>query len=452
MKFNIKNKFTGALTLLMVVLMADSCKKGIFNDDINTNPAQLANPTPTLLLPGVISSTGFVWGGDASRFASLFMQQTTGIANQANSYSNYAVGTGDVDNMWTNLYGGTGGVMTNANQLITIAAKNNQLHYEAIGKIMMANALGLTTDMWGDVPYSQAFKGLANVDPTYDSQQSIYTSLDGLLNDAIAALGKTETTVQPGSDDLIYKGDLTKWVATAYALKAKFYLHLGKVDASNYGKAITAANTAIADGFNSAKSNFIVPFLGASSTSQGPWYQFNDQRGDIGFTGYIYDIMKAAGDPRETSAVYGDGGGSLGDLYGSQSSPVDLLTYDELLFIQAEAYFQTGDKQNAANAYNAAVVANLQRTVGNADYAAIVAKTVGNITLTDIMTQKYIALFLDPEVWTDWRRTGLPALTPNPQGNGGIPRSLLYPVSEVQNNTNTPANTTLAKRVYWDKQ
>ena len=450
MKFNIKNKIAATAALLVIMLGADSCKKGIFYEGINTNPAQLTSPSPTLLLPTVITSTGYVWDGDASRFASLFIQYVTGAANQANAFGAYAVGIGDDDGLWVNLYGGTGGVMTNANQLINLANAAGDMHYAGIGEVLMANALGLTTDFWGDVPYSQAFKGAANINPAYDSQQQIYTTLDGLLSDAITKLGATDAGAQPGTDDLIYGGNLKNWIATAYALKAKFYLHLGKVDAGNYTKAIAAAKSAIAAGF-STSTNFAVPFLGASTTSQSPWYQFNSQRGDIAFTGYIYNIMKTAGDPRETSAVYGDGSGALGDLYGSPDSPVELLTYDELLFVESEAYFQTGDKANAALTYNAAVTANLSRTVGSTTYAAKVARTTANITLTDIMTQKYIADFLEPETWTDYRRTALPALVPNPVGNGVIPRSLLYPLSEVINNTSTPPNTTLARKVYWDK-
>lgn len=455
MKFSIKNNITRTLALLAVVLTADSCKKGVFYDGINTNQAQLQNPTPKLMLPGIITATGYEWGGDASRYTSLFMQEVTGAANQSKSYGNYVVGTGDVDQMWTNLYGGTGGIMANDNELIKLAVANKQLHYQAIGKILMANALGLTTDMWGDVPYSDAFGGFNNVMPAYDKQQDIYTSIDKLLDDAITEIATPEVSAniaQPGSDDVIYNGDLTKWTAAAHALKAKFYLHLGKVDAANYTKAITEANAAITAGFSSNSANFAVPFVGASSTSQSPWFEFNDQRADIDFSGYIYDIMAAANDPRESSAAYGAGDGSLGDLYGSPNSTINLLTYEQLLFIQSEAYFQTGDKNNAALTYNAAVTASLQRTVGNASYAATVAKTAANITLNDIMTQKYIASYLDPEVWTDYRRTGYPAITPNPTGNGGaIPRSLLYPISEVINNKNTPANTTLARRVYWDK-
>jgi hypothetical protein len=83
-----------------------------------------------------------------------------------------------------------------------------------------------------------------------------------------------------------------------------------------------------------------------------------------------------------------------------------------------------------------------------------VAKTSATITLKDIMVQKYIALFLHPETWTDWRRTGYPALTA-PANNalgGALPRSVYYPSSEVRYNKNTPANTTLTRRVWWDAE
>lgn len=444
----IKNKFTMSALLLLVMLTVDSCKKGYFYPGINSDPRQLANPTPTLLLPTVIAYTSYEWFGDASRFASIFTNQTTGTGNQTHLYAVYEVTPSDVDNLWT--FGLYGKIMTNANQLISIAAASGEQHYEALGKILMANALGQATDYWGDVPYSEAFKGALNISPKYDAQKDIYADIDGLLSDAITELGASETTAQPGADDLLYGGDLTKWKAYAYSLKAKFYLHLGKIDAGNYAKALTAA----ASGFESADQDAIfAAFSGPSSTTQSPWFQENDQRaGDFTFTGYVYDLMAAAKDPRESAAAFGDGKGTLGALYGSQGSPVPLMTYDELQFVKAEAAFQSGDKASAATAYNAAVTANLNRTVGSTAYATTVAKTAATITLNDIMTQKYIGEFLSPEVWTDWRRTGLPALTPNPNGTlgGQIPRSFLYPISEVNLNKNTPANTSMTRRVYWD--
>jgi hypothetical protein len=60
------------------------------------------------------------------------------------------------------------------------------------------------------------------------------------------------------------------------------------------------------------------------------------------------------------------------------------------------------------------------------------------VTLADIMTEKYIALFQNIEVWNDWKRTCLPALTPAQGTVGGIPARLLYAQSERNTNPNVP--------------
>ncbi|MEJ5962260.1 SusD/RagB family nutrient-binding outer membrane lipoprotein [Pedobacter immunditicola] len=441
-------KIAGRWYMLLIGLMlVPSCKKDYFYDDINVDPSELQDPAPSSLVPGIILSTGYNWGGDASRFSSIFMQQVTGAANQSVLANNYAVSSDDVDNMWTaGLYGG--GIMNNANALINIATRENQLHYAALGQVMMAFNLGLATDVWGDVPYTQAFKGIENTQPTYDTQEQIYASIDQLLTSAITSLGtEEESPFQPGSEDLLFGGDLEQWLRFAHSLRAKFFLHLAKRDRANYDRALTEAALGFLPGENAE-----VRFAGTSVTSENPWYQFNTQRADIGFTGNIYDMMAAASDPR--LAVYSDGAEGLGTLYGSNNSSVFLMSYDELKFIEAECHLQksASDAGAAATAYNEGVRANLSRTISNESYAATIAKTGANITLADVMTQKYIALFLSPEVWTDWRRTGYPTLVA-PEGSslgGELPRSLPYPSGEQRYNVNAPRNTSLLRRVWWD--
>jgi hypothetical protein len=342
--------------------------------------------------------------------------------------------------------------MTNVDTLIKIAVSKGQLHYAALGKILMANDLGEVTDYWGDVPYTEAFQGLNNPQPVYNSQQQIYDTLQSLLDQAITALSTDDgSAFQPGdADDLLFDGDLDLWIKFAHSLKAKFYLHLIKVDNTALAKAVAE----ISSGFAAGEGAFI-KFVGSSAaTTQAPWFQFNDQRADITFDGYMNDLLYNSGDPRY--GVYFDTSDStlLGTLYGSRNSPVYFMSYDELKFIEAEAAFRSADKVTAASAYNEAVSANLLRTVNSTTYLATVAKTSATITLKDIMVQKYIALFLHPETWTDWRRTGYPALTA-PANNalgGALPRSVYYPSSEVRYNKNTPANTTLTRRVWWDAE
>lgn len=438
------------LPLMILLVLSQGCRKDYFYNGINDDPSQLKNPTASSLLPGVILQSAYTWGGDASRFPAIFMQQVTGDANQSASADLYNITPDDVDNMW---YAGFyGAIMTNIDTLITVATAAGQLHYAAVGKIMMANDLGQVSDFWGDVPYTEAFQGLQNTQPKYDNQQAIYARLQTLLDEAITDLGKDDgAEFQPnGNDDILFQGDLDMWIKFAHALKAKFYLHTVKVDATAQAKALAQ----LALGFEDGEAAF-VKFVGSSATTtQAPWYQFNTQRADIIFTGYLNDLMSDAEDPRYD--VYFDPGdpSALGELYGSANSPVYFLSYDEQKFMEAELQFRAANPTAAAAAYNEAVRANLQRTIADASYLPTVAKTPANITLRDIIVQKYIALFLSPEVWTDWRRTGFPQLTA-PDGNvlgGALPRSLFYPSSEVRYNTNTPANTRLTRRVWWDAQ
>ncbi|WP_353902726.1 SusD/RagB family nutrient-binding outer membrane lipoprotein [Pedobacter sp.] len=428
------------LVFALIAMAVSSCKKGFLNEDLNKDPAQLQNPVPSGLLPGIIQSTGYLMGGDASRFPAIFMQQATGVGNQSIVANNYGVSAGDVDNMWSS---GFYSIMANTDAMIKLAKQQNQPFYTAVGQIMLAYNMGVTTDMWGDVPYSEAFAGKANMQPKYDSQQSIYTALDQILSEAITNLGTQQS--ESRKDDLMFNGNVALWSRFAHSLKARFYLHLSKKDPSNFVKALTEVPLGFQPGESGA-----VTFSGTGVPTQNPWFQFNQQRKDIAFTGTIFDFLKNANDPR--LAVYQDGQ-ALGALYGSANSPVYLMSYDELKFIEAEADFQ-GDKSAAATAYNAAVAANLTRTVKSAAYAGTVAKTAADITLKDIITQKYFALFLNPEVWTDYRRTGFPALTaPAASSLGGaLPRSFLYPISEQRYNPNAPKNTSLLRRVGWDVQ
>jgi starch-binding outer membrane protein, SusD/RagB family len=100
-----------------------------------------------------------------------------------------------------------------------------------------------------------------------------------------------------------------------------------------------------------------------------------------------------------------------------------IITYDENQLIIAEAAFQTNDKATATTALNA-VRARYNKPA------------IANPTLTDIMTEKYILLFQNPEAWNDYKRTCLPVLKPA-RGKTRIPGRLFYGATEEQTNPNT---------------
>jgi hypothetical protein len=117
---------------------------------------------------------------------------------------------------------------------IAIASPGSYDAYNAVANIMMAYSLQLTTDMFGDIPYDQAFLGSENFKPGYETQEQIYADIQQLLSDAIAVLGDAtligDDVSLPGPDDYVYSGDLEAWIAFAHALKARCYLHVVEVD------------------------------------------------------------------------------------------------------------------------------------------------------------------------------------------------------------------------------
>ena len=117
-------------------------------------------------------------------------------------------------------------------------------------------------------------------------------------------------------------------------------------------------------------------------------------------------------------------------------------------------------KAEAAIAFNEAVKFNVRRATGldtfKLFYDAVASETDATISLEKVMTQKYIAMFTQIEAWADWRRTGFPTLTANPNSvlptKGAIPRRYVTVQDERQYNNNAPLVSDVLARVWWDKQ
>ncbi len=449
-----KNKIIYLLLLVLVTGTMSSCKKYFLDKngkDINIDPNNPSDVTPGVLLASAQGHLAYAQGGDISRYTSIFTQQVAGVSRQAAVYNGYTVTEQDVSNVWTlNLYGGP---MEDLKILIDKSVEKKYRRYEGIGKVMMAYSLGLTTDLWGDVPYTEAFLGNDNLNPKYDTQASIYTNLQKMLDEAIVALNDPNPgAVTPnGTTDLMFGGSATSWIHFANALKARYYLHLSKVDPANYTNIINLLTAQAGNMMQDNSDDAGFAFAGGA-TSANPWFQFYDQRGDIIVAGVMADYMTSHDDSTVRWPFYTDQNDGYMGTYGQATSTVPFMTYEEQKFIEAEAKFKTGDLAGAATAYNDAVGANVAKVTGAAAPAAMVSDSATSISMDKIMMQKYIALFTNPEAWTDIRRTGIPAIAP-PAGAvlTAMPRSFLYPESEQLYNTSAPKNTTMLRKVWWDK-
>jgi hypothetical protein len=377
----------------------------------------------------------------------------------------------DMDGDWYNFYTQ---VMNNLVLLNKKAEADGNANYAAISKILLAYTLGSATDVWGDVPFSKGFQGIANVTPTYDSQESVYGQIQTLLDNAIADIAKNSTTV-PSGDDFYYTGDMGKWKKAAYTLKARYYMHLTKAPGHTAAAQAQLALTALQNGMASNDDDMKMPFAGGAG-AENPWQQNFLPGSTLVLASTFVDGFEARKDPRKskmvapaietglyTGRVIGsDDIGSLesyslgGTFYASTSSNNYIVTYSEALFLKAEATFIISGATAAQPVYMLAVKSHMSK-LGIADAVADNYLTSrGTLTSANamklIIEEKVVANFLSMENYTDWRRTGFPALTKVKNALSDIPRRVLYPQSEMTSNPQPQQNAKLTDRVWWDAQ
>ena len=445
-------KFLITAPAVSMIFLLGSCNSDFFTE-VNTNPNSPDSVLPASLLSTVEGSIGYSQGGEYSRFSSMFTQQTLGAARQAEGWYNYIFTTQDFDTHWGNMYTQC---MENNYLLIQMADEKGYHQYGGIAKILLAYSLQLVVDAWGDVPYTDAFQGLENLHPAFDNGSSVYESLNQLLDEAIDDLNQPVTeSLLPGPDDFMYGGDASQWIKFAHAIKARLAIHESKTNAT---KALEALDE-IAQSFVGNEDNAQL-FFGTTSTNAGPWNQFNTQRGDISFsTSTLAGEMSARNDPRYSILIddAGDPDGlGLAAYYGSPNSPVEFITFDELNFIKAEAILRTsGNIEDAQAAYRDGITANMQKLgVAQGDIDAYLAANGtlpgdANEAISQVAFQAWFALYLNPEAWTTYRRTGSPQLVA--VDGTQVPRRLLYPQTEYSyNGENVPPSTLYTPRIFWD--
>jgi hypothetical protein len=311
-----------------------------------------------------------------------------------------------------------------------------------VAKVLEAWFIGTAADVWGDIPYSQAADSNFPT-PVLDPQAEVYAALQTTLDAAIASLNATNPGAgPPGLEDLVYEGDLAKWTALAYTLKARNYLHTAeRLGAPAYAAALAAAANGITD-----PSGDYLAYHSSASTESNLYFQFTNQWTDYLSAGKVLvDLLRSTDDPRlsEYFAPNTDGnfvGADPGQevevnpstLSATRLDPAfrqPLATWAENQLIIAEAALQSGDAATARTSLNA--------VRADAGLAPVGGGVSGTALLQAIMTEKYIRLFQSPETWSDYRRTCLPALQPAP-GAPFIPARFVYPLSERNANTSIP--------------
>jgi len=418
-----------------------------FGEDANVDPDNPTSATVNVLLPQIQGRLSYVYGGDFTRYLGINTQQVDGIGRQFAVIGQYGIQPNDVDAAWRNTYAGS----INSNQVMkNLSIESGATHYQGAALVLEAFAMMNATDFWGDIPYSDAFKFGENggvYAPGIDSQQAIYETIFANLATAKTLFAGDDGGVPMGADDLIYGGDAAKWGQFASALMARGRLHLSNVESGSYDAVLTA----LAGGFTSSadQANFT---YGTAATENAPWFQYIEDRDDCEVGAFYLSLMESLNDPR--AATYGAEHNDAHPIF-ITNQVVPYISYSEQEFIRAEALMGTNSADDAFDAFSRAVQASMVEAQTGLDSTAIagyITDTYGSsITMEDIMIQKYISMNTSPEAFNDWRRTGIPELTPIT--GSAIPRRLPYSEAEQFANPNipTPGQITIFDRVWWDQ-
>ncbi|MBI9065736.1 MAG: SusD/RagB family nutrient-binding outer membrane lipoprotein [Salinivirgaceae bacterium] len=342
-----------------------------------------------------------------------------------------------LDGVWNQLYYAA----SQANQMEELAVVEGNTVNQGVAKVIKAYCFLMLTDLYGDVPFSEALTGASagNFTPTYDSQENVYNGVLAMLDAAMPQLAGSGT-IDPNMD-ILYGGDAAKWNKFAHSLKFRALMRISsKMTDHSELQALVDSKMLFSSNTDEAK----LVYTSASPEANPLFETIVDQgRDEHKLSATFVNHMLDFSDPRlpimaepiegETDVYVGKPNGyeqipldnfntadvsGIGALYLEATAPAYLVSYTELLLLQAEAakegYISGGDATAQAK-YEAAIVNSMTEN-GVSDYAAYMADTRVAYTaaeaLKKIGQQKWIILFCQGfEAWTEWRRTGYPELT-----------------------------------------
>ena len=422
---------------LALVLSATACNSFLSEPDAIRDPNNPSTATRNQLLAGIEAQMMNQQEGGVAMIVCQWMQQCAGVAGRfVEVQGKYVVSENSFELDFNSIY--TGGGLVSIRQAKASAQADNDAVYLGVLEVLEALQISWGADMWGDIPYSDAAGD--NPTPKFDGQMAIYDALQTLLDKAITDLAGAGAG--PGASDYLFLGDKTKWTQLANTLKARLYLHtVEKLGAGQYAKALAAAQKGIA-----SPSNSLLAVHTAATSERNIWAQFQltSFGNDLVAGKVLVDLMQADNDPR-LSQYFGkasDGTYTGFDTPTNSPSVVSpiagsgrtnnpefaqpLVTWEENQLIMAEASFAAGGAA-AAQPFLDAVRAR-------------VGKPPKTATLQNIMIEKYITLYQNVEVWSDYKRTCIPTLRPAVGSFTAVPGRLLYGATEKQTNPdNTPA-------------
>lgn len=456
-----KNKFKYIVTLWVVLLLTGSCTKDF--EEINVDPNR-----PEKVNPGVIlSQLQYRIVNNSVSAARNFTHELMQVDAPRSSTSGlglhrYIVNPGA--GVWSSFYQN----LTDIEDIYTIADRLKENNYKAIALVYKCWAYSILTDLYGDVPYSQAIKATeGNFKPSFDKQKDIYIQILKDLETANSLFDDSKILTYGG--DLVYNTSaltsgknvgIQRWKKFGNSLRLRLLLRISKKEGEvNVKEQISSilADPVKYPTLNANADDAIFRYPGTFPYFN-PFYNARtlDWRDGTYFTEYFLNNLNAIQDPRRAiwaipvtvngvSTFRGIQSGyptTLEYVVGQNSSYTDalktlpqlgvMMPFAEVEFIKAELAlkgFNTGKTPKAH--YDAGITASIVQWGATIPATYLTQKGVAyDATLStekqleQIFQQKYYAyFFVDYQAWFEKRRTGYPIL---PRGTG-IPAANQFP-------------------------
>ena len=455
------NRYTTTISLLFFLFIFSNCTKKF--DELNTDPTTFSSLTPATI-PNAFAKAEYqgIYGDPGIYELARALFPDYWCQFYADAYGaptdRYVIVQDWIISQWNSVYTVTWPTL----KKVIEATQNTDAGANAIAKIWKAYIFHYHTDFYGPVPYSHAGNGDLSI--PYDSQKDIYYDLFNTLDSAVTTLQSLDQTQTPyGDNDLIFHGNIPKWIKLANTLRLRLAMRISFVEP---GKAKEEAEKAYSLGVMTSNDDNAMMDVADNSPNglslMSPWEGFRMSASMESYLkGYTDPRMKVYYSPAASGQYRGlrngltsaqlsadprnslDSTSNIGALWVPDDASTNKLT----VMYSAEAYFLRAEGAlngwnmggTAQELYEQGIRTSLQQW-GIADNTAIenyINGTSTPIALNDyfnspavasipvkfsasveeqrqqILTQKWIALFPDGiEAWAEVRRTGYPKLYP----------------------------------------
>lgn len=451
------------IIVVAVLVLVSGCKKYL---DINENPSNPQLVKAELLLAPIIAQMASGYSQDQrqmNKFNQSILGGSSDVSSKVWEKHGFAERSDVGGVMWRMVYFDLG---LNLERLIKDALENEKYEYAAIGYAIKAWGYQSLTDYHGPIILDEAFRS-NQLSFKYNDQPEVYVKVRQWCDSALFYLDKKSpidysASLNSVKGDNLYRGNMEQWRRFVYGLKAIQYIHLiNKQDfknkyADSVARFVDLSFQSIADdagvkftGDKSANANVVSALFGIYTTSyynragkpivnyltgglrgtpiENPKSSTDPRLSRMLMMNNSKDSVYIGGEPNVTnSAVPNILGEFVNNTYQGKfifRSTVDfpLMTYAQLQLVKAEALFIKGDKSGAYDAYQKAIVAHMNfvnKYIDNKEVAISlndikvyleggeVARSAADLTLADIMGQKYIVQWGwgGLEQWCDLRK------------------------------------------------